>query len=186
MSGCQVAITGPITSGAMMVMLRNVLIFITFTATSLQLNAEQIRFNLTGDYAASWIMDSDPFPRDPVHGVLFGLFDVEGSFSMASTNFVDLYFFNTAVGGGLQLVDYNGSGEDLIATDSLEQLYSGNEFSPHFSSGKFFLTDHSGSDKTFILQISNIPEPSSQLLFLIGVAALAVRRILQGALVPTN
>ena len=138
-------------------------------------NADIYTFTITGDYSASWQMDSMPVPNDAFHGV-FTVYPVPG-FPDALTGFAWLTFYDAFSGGGLSIVDFPGM-QQLLAADG-EQLYTGTELEPAFKLGTFALSEARGGDGTYSLTISPVPEPATYALLLGGMAvvgAAAARR----------
>lgn len=149
------------------------------TATAAAAQAATYQFTLTGDYAASWQMQSTVTSDDDITGALFVIWDVAGTFPGASTGVVDLTYYHASVGGGLQIDDFWG-GTTLLITDG-SQLYTGTELNPTFKLGTFALTEYQGTG-TYSLSVTNlsaVPEPASIALMLGGlglVGAAAARR----------
>lgn len=145
-------------------------------------NAALYQFTLTGDYAASWQLNSSVTPDVVGDGEGFILWDVEGNFPGASEGVVDLTFYSDNIGGGLEILDFYGD-TLLLTTDGI-QLYTGTEDFPSFILGTFALTEF-GGDGVYSLTISEVgavavPEPGSVFLLLGGIGAMAALRRRQG------
>jgi len=150
-------------------------------------NAALLQFNLTGDYTASWQLDSSPTPDEVYDGQGFIIYDVE-NFPDAYFGVADLYFFNGDIGGGLEIFDFYG-GVDLVTTDG-QQLYTGPESAPTFLTGTFSLSEYMGSG-SYTLTVTDldapvtppadVPEPASAALLLGGLGLMAgLRKRRQG------
>ena len=140
-------------------------------------NAAVLQFTVTGDYSASWQMDSNPDPDDYGTGQGFLMYDVEG-FPDAVLEVADLTFWNAAVGGGIEIYDFYND-VVLLSTDG-PQLYTGTESNPFFRLGTFALTEYQGTGN-YLLTIAEIggpitpapvPEPATGALLLGGLALL--------------
>lgn len=151
-------------------------------------NAALYQFQLTGDYTASWQLESTVVPDFAFGGFLFSLYDVEGNFPGSLANLADLTFYNADAGGGFEIVDYLGD-QVLLVTDGL-QLYTGSEGSPTFSLGTFALTEFEGIGN-YVLTVTDldalpeppvdVPEPATTALLLGGLGLmLASRKRRQG------
>ena len=131
-----------------------------------------LQFTLTGDYQASFILDSDPTPDDGIGGLYFTIWDVPG-FDDAVFGVADVSFFSSGFGGGLGIEDFYGL-NTLVVTDG-PQLYTGTEEAPTFLTGTFALTEYQGSG-TYTLTISeltaDVPEPASWAMMLGGFGAI--------------
>jgi hypothetical protein len=144
-------------------------------------NAALYQFTLTGGYNASFQVDSNPTPDVVGPGEGFILWDIEGNFPGSVIDFADLTFYNEAIGGGLEILDFWGD-TLLLSTDG-PQLYTGSEDNPFFTLGTFFLTEFEGTD-TYTLIISQIggevpgdvPEPATGLLLIGGLGAMVAFR----------
>lgn len=139
-------------------------------------SAETYTFTLTGDYSATWTLDSSVFSDDPYDGQGFILWDIMGNFSGAVSPVVDLTFYHGDLGGGLQIDDFY-EGLTLFVADG-PQLYTGTEDNPTFTLGTFTLTEYQGIG-TYTLTVSAVPEPASVAMLLAGlgiVGGVAVRR----------
>jgi hypothetical protein len=146
-------------------------------------NAALLQFNLTGDYSASWQMNSSIVPDDGADGIAFVVYDVEGNFPGSVFGLSDLYFYHAAEGGGLEIYDYWGD-NDLLVTDG-PQLYTGSEEGViTFLLGSFALTDFNGPG-TYTLTVTDldagpgpgpdpvdVPEPASAALLLGGLGLM--------------
>jgi hypothetical protein len=145
-------------------------------------NAALLQFTVTGDYTASWQMDSNPTPDVVGDGEGFVVWDVDG-FPDAIFGVADITFFNAALGGGLQIYDYWTDFYLLTADGS--QLYTGTEDNPLFILGSFALTEYLGTG-TYTLTIAqvggpvlppvDVPEPATGALLLGGAAIMAGMR----------
>jgi hypothetical protein len=149
-------------------------------------NAALYQFNVTGDYTASWQLNSSGTPDDGVNGVGFVIYDVEGNFPGSLFNLADLYFYNGDQGGGIEIYDYYND-MDLLLTDS-QQLYTGSEEGIiSFLTGSFAMTDFDGPG-SYTLTVTNldagpgpgtdpvpgeVPEPASIAMLLGGLGLMA-------------
>jgi hypothetical protein len=145
-------------------------------------NAALYQFQLTGDYTASWQLNSTVSPDAVGEGEGFVLEDVFGDFPGSFFDYTDLTFFSEAIGGGMQIEDYYGDSV-LLSTDGV-QLYTGSEFSPTFRLGKFALSEYLGTGR-YSLTITDldavpppvdVPEPASTALLLGGLGVLLASR----------
>nr|WP_315258119.1 PEP-CTERM sorting domain-containing protein [uncultured Duganella sp.] len=133
-------------------------------------NAALYNFSLSGDYTASWQLDSTPAPDDYGIGSGFVVWDVDG-FPDAFLGVADIYFYHSSIGGGLEISDFHG-GASLVVTDG-PQLYTGSESSPVFRLGSFALTEFGGSGN-YTLTISAVPEPATYGMLLGGLGLMGV------------
>lgn len=146
-------------------------------------NAATYQFNLTGGYTASWTLNSTVSPDVVYDGEGFILEDIDGNFPGSLINFVDLSFYSTAIGGGLEILDYYGD-TLLLSTDGF-QLYTGSEDSPTFRLGTFALTEYQGTE-TYTLTVTDldavpppsndVPEPATGALLFAGLGLMAAAR----------
>jgi hypothetical protein len=144
-------------------------------------NAALYQFNLTGDYTASWTLNSTVSPDGSEEGVGFILADVEGNFPGSVIDLADLTFYNAEIGGGLEIFDFYGD-TYLLSTDGI-QLYFGSEDSPTFLLGTFGLTEYQGTG-VYTLTVTNldavppgtVPEPATAAMLLGGLGLLAASR----------
>lgn len=142
-------------------------------------HAGLLQFQVTGDYTASWTLDSTLTPDEIYEGEGFILYDIEGDFPGSFFNFADLSFFSNDIGGGLQIEDFYG-GTVLLSTDG-PQLYSGSEFNPTFLTGTFNLTQYLGTG-SYVLTITDldapgeVPEPATGALLIGGLGLLIAAR----------
>lgn len=156
-------------------MLRNVSVVAALLSAGVA-HAGLYQFNLTGDYTASWQLDSTVASDLSAEDEGFALYDVEGSFPGSLFDLADLTFFHESLGGGLEIYDFY-SETTLLLTDG-QQLYTGSELMPSFLLGSFNLTDFGGSG-TYVLTVTDlgdgpvdVPEPASAALLLGGLAML--------------
>jgi hypothetical protein len=150
-------------------------------------NAALYQFTVTGDYNASWQLNSTVTADDGANDVGFVLYDVAGNFPGALLGVADLYFYNADQDGGLEIYDYYND-VDLLFTDG-PQLYSGlEEGTPTFLLGTFALTEFGGSG-SYTLTVTNldagpgpgpgpgtpgeVPEPASIAMLLGGLGLMA-------------
>jgi len=146
-------------------------------------NAALYQFQLTGDYAASWQLNSTMSSDLAVEDEGFILWDVAGNFPGSTEGVVDLTFYNEAVGGGMEILDFYGNNL-LLSTDGF-QLYTGSEDSPTFRLGTFALAEYLGTGR-YSLTVTDldalpeppvdVPEPASAALLLGGLGALLASR----------
>lgn len=147
-------------------------------------NAGLYGFTLSGDYSASWQMDSNAVPLVGETGLGLFYMDVEGNFPGSAFNVADLTFFSGDLGGGLEIYDFYGGGITLLLSDGV-QLYTGLESAPMFMLGTFDLTEFQGSG-TYTLTVTDldagpepspVPEPATAAMLLGGLGMLyAVRK----------
>ena len=145
-------------------------------------NAALLQFTVTGDYSASWQMDSNPTPDAYGEDEGFLVYDVEG-FPDAILGVADITFWSAAIGGGLEIYDYYFDNV-LLSTDG-PQLYTGSEDNPNFILGSFALTEYLGTGLYTLtiaeiggptLPPSDVPEPATGALLLGGAAIMAGMR----------
>ncbi len=146
-------------------------------------NAALYKFELTGDYTASWQLNSTVAPDDYADGVGFILFDVEGNFPGSVFDVADLTFYNADADGGIQIDDFYGD-TTLLITDG-GQLYSGPESTPTFLTGTFALSEFGGTG-SYTLTVTDldappppsgdVPEPASVALMAGGLGLMAALR----------
>ena len=144
-------------------------------------NAGLYQFNLTGDYTASWQLESTVVSDIDATGEGFVLWDVEGNFPGSLFGVVaDLTFYNAAIGGGMEILDFYGD-TLLLSTDG-PQLYTGGETNPVFRLGTFGLTEFMGTG-SYTLTITDldagpspVPEPASTAMLLGGLGLMYASR----------
>lgn len=146
-------------------------------------NAALYQYQLTGDYTASWQLDTVAGPDFGVEGLGLVWFDVAGSFPGSALGVADVTFYHADIGGGVELFDFYGD-QFLVVTDS-QQLYTGPEGNPILSLGTFAMTQFGGSGN-YVLTVTDldaipdpvdVPEPASAAMLAGGLGVLyAVRR----------
>ncbi|KQV52817.1 hypothetical protein ASC95_08410 [Pelomonas sp. Root1217] len=131
------------------------------------------KFELSGSYTATWEMTMTVAPNDSFASQQFTIWNVVGAFENASTSKVDLTFFNSAEGGGLNIYDF-AANVNLLSTDG-PQLYTGTEGSPVFTTGTFALTQFQGIGQYALVvsEVASVPEPASLSLMLCGLLGAA-------------
>jgi len=156
-------------------MLRNVSVVALLLSAGVA-HAGLYQFNLTGDYTASWQLDSNAEPDDASEGEGLVYWDTAGSFPGSIFGVIDLYFYNGEQNGGLELYDYYND-FTLVVVDG-PQLYTGSEFAPTFLLGTFNLVDSFGSG-TYTLTVTDldagpvdVPEPATGAMLAGGLALL--------------
>jgi len=141
-------------------------------------NAALLQFNVTGDYTASWQMDSDRVPEEYFGEVGLVMWEIAGTYAGSASGSADIGFFNGGFGGGLSILDL-ATFEYLLVADG-PQIYSGTEPSPLFAPGIFALTEYEGTGN-YVLTVTEaaaaaVPEPATGALLLGGLAMLAYAR----------
>lgn len=134
-------------------------------------NAALYQFTVSGDYAATWQLDSSTVPGVVFPGVGFIYGDVAGSYDNAVSELADVAFFNGSLGGGLSIEDYYG-GQFLLIADG-PQLYSGSESAPAFVPGTYNLSEYQG-DGRYTVTVSAVPEPATYGMVLAGMGLIGV------------
>lgn len=135
-------------------------------------NAEVYRFTVTGDYSATWQLNSDAYLDVywSERGVTYHYID--GSFPGSRWDRAIIHFRNT---GGLSIYD-NWNGSELLNGDG-PQLFAKSDDSFEFVPGTYALTElsHSGS---YTLTILAVPEPTTYGMMLAGLGLIGtvVRR----------
>ena len=161
--------------------LRNTAAILMLGAAGLA-NAGLYQFNLTGDYSASWQMDSAAVPDQYGTGEGFLYEDVSGNFPGSLFDLADLTFYSAIQGGGLEIYDWYG--DSLLLASYGAQLYTGTEKAPTFRLGTFGLTNFGGS-ANYTLTITDldagpgpvdVPEPATTAMLLGGLGALYASR----------
>jgi hypothetical protein len=146
-------------------------------------NAALYQFQLTGDYAASWQLNSTVLSDLADDGKSFVLWDIAGNFPDSSEGVVDLAFYNEAIDGGMEIIDFHGN--NLLFSALGLQLYTGSEDNPTFRLGTFALTEYLGAGR-YSLTVTDldalpeppvdVPEPASAALLLGGLGVLLASR----------
>lgn len=135
-------------------------------------------YALTGAYTANWFIPvgAPPFFLGPVS---FGFADVQGTFPGTTTGYVsDIYFYDAANGGGLELVDHYAPGGDVSTLNITGlTLYTGTLANPTMKTGIFDLVDYATGAQNYHLVVTlftetAVPEPASWAMLLVGFGAL--------------
>jgi hypothetical protein len=140
--------------------------------------AALLQFNVTGDYSASWQMESDRIPEEYIGDVGVVMWEIAGNYAGSASGIADIGFFNGGFGGGLSILDL-ASFEYLLVADG-PQIYSGTEVNPLFAPGTFVLTQYEGAG-SYLLIVTEVaqaavPEPATGALLLGGLALMAASR----------
>ena len=142
-------------------------------------NAALYEFKLTGDYTASWKMDTEQEESSAETGAGLTFEEVAGDFP--GYDVLDITFFNAGISGGLQLYDFYS--DNYVLTTNGPQLYTGKESRYEFLLGTFALTQFAGAGN-YVLTITDldalpptdVPEPASIALLAGGLGLLAAAR----------
>lgn len=146
-------------------------------------NAALYEFKLTGDYAATWKLDSEDVPDSTQNGGGLTFQEVAGTFP--NFDALDITFFNAGISGGFQLYDFFT--DSYVLTTNGPQLYSGKESRHEFALGTFSLTQYEGPGN-YVLTITDldalppvdVPEPATAALLAAGLGLLAAARRRRG------
>jgi len=142
-------------------------------------NAAIYEFKLTGDYTASWQMDTEKEESSAETGAGLTFEEVAGNFPGYQA--LDITFFNAGISGGLQLYDFYT--DNYVLTANGPQLYTGKESRYEFILGTFALSQFAGAGN-YVLTITDldalppvdVPEPASIALLAGGLGLLAAAR----------
>jgi hypothetical protein len=142
-------------------------------------DAALLTFTITGDYRASFTIDSNPTPNEYIGATGLVLWDVD-VVSQDGDGPADIGFFDRSLGGGLSIIDYSDFSPLFVADGP--QLYLGTVQAPVFTTGIFQLVEYEGAGR-YTLTIANaaaapVPEPASWAMMLagFGLAGTALRR----------
>lgn len=139
-------------------------------------DAALLTFTISGDYAASFTIDSAPVPNEYIGSTGLVLWDVPVSVGGA-TEIADIGFFDASLSGGLSIIDYTDFSPYFVADGP--QLYSGPVTAPVFRTGTFQLTEYEGTGRyTLTVSQAAVPEPANWALMIagFGLAGAALRR----------
>lgn len=134
-------------------------------------NAELYQFTVTGDYSATWQLDTSVEPDVVIELLGITYYDVTGSYDGAASPYAHVSFFYGGFGGGFSLED-SVTGEYLVVADG-PQIYAGNGLTPSYTAGTYALTEYQGSG-SYTLTISAVPEPSTYGMLLAGMGMLGI------------
>jgi len=142
-------------------------------------DAALLTFTITGDYQASFTIDSNPTLNEYIGGTGLVLWNVAVA-AEGATGPADIGFFDASLGGGLSIIDYSDFSPFFVADGP--QLYSGTVRAPVFGIGTFELTEYEGTGR-YTLTIAEagaaaVPEPASWAMMIagFGLAGTALRR----------
>lgn len=132
-------------------------------------HATVLNFVVSGDYSASFKLDSNPTPDTSQALSHFTVWDVAG-FPDAALGFADVTFYTATNGGGIGIEDFYGF-QQLLLTDG-PQLFSGTVAAPTLLTGTFALTQVEGGGK-YTLTVTEqaaaaVPEPATWAMMLAG------------------
>lgn len=145
-------------------------------------NAALYEFKITGDYTASWQLDSEQEPESAERDGGLTFEAVEVSFADGFKDLIDVTFFNAGIGGGLQLFDWWN--DKYLLTTNGPQVYSGAEHRHEFILGSYALTQFAGAGN-YLLTITDldalpepgeVPEPATIAMLASGLGALYATR----------
>jgi hypothetical protein len=145
-------------------------------------NAGLYQFEIAGDYTASWQLDSTVVPDLSLEGEGFLLDNVVGRYQGLTSDRAAIWFYNTSIGGGLEIDAYDRP-MYLLVTDG-PQLYTGTESDPAFRLGTFAMTQVPGlGSGRYTLTVTdldvapvNVPEPATGAILLGGLGLLYASR----------
>lgn len=142
-------------------------------------DATTLSFVVTGDYSASWTMDSQPTPISAYDGNSFVLL-MDGNYAYSPSYHAFITFRNDIWGGGLSIEGDSGYGFPLLLLNTYSpspQLYSGTEGAPVFATGAYALTGYSKPNVywgNFTLTISAVPEVETYAMLIAGLSVVGV------------
>ncbi|EEF26497.1 conserved hypothetical protein [Ricinus communis] len=131
-------------------------------------------FTVTGDYAASWIMDSQPEPDFLTWPWSFGL-KMVGHYDYQPDNKA-VIVFGSGSGRSLQIFgSVKGEPIELLVADG-PTLYTGTDGEPVFTPGTYALTGYRylREPGNFTLTISPVPEAETYAMVIAGVGVVGV------------
>lgn len=143
----------------------NLLLAAAALAASAPASAALLDVTISGDYSASFKIDSNPVAEYVENGYSFSLTGISGIPGSTNDN-AALTFFNAAVTGGLLISDSNGF--DYLFDANGAQLYSGTESMPVFLPSSFNLTGLSTPGKFVLTIAAPVPEPATWLTMIVG------------------
>jgi len=140
--------------------------------------AAVFQFTLTGDYSASFRIDTAAVPVGTELGL--GVNGVSGSFPGSTAGVGDVFFYTAGNGGGFEVLDNADNAVSLIATEG-PQLFSGAGASLTFREGTTALTQYLGTGR-YSLNIAAVgaavPETATWAMMIggFGMVGAAMRR----------
>lgn len=145
-------------------------------------------FTLTGDYQASWQLDSNPTPNNS-YGYKFVLKNITGDFPGLAGSFVvlDFYTWDAELAkqewGGFTLSDQTSGAVLQDGYDKFHdvQLFTGPASAPVFKTGTFsFLSNVNGNPLQLVIAEATapVPEPATWAMMIAGFGLVggAMRR----------
>lgn len=150
--------------------LPSLIVATALTSMSGPASADLLRFTVSGDYSATFNLDSSPAPDDfDENGI--GFADVPGIYQgVIGTRYISFYVLD--FGGGFQF----GGPDDTDLSPLGDQVFSGPTSAPSFSPGVFIFTEDFDVGPTDItLTISRVPEPGAWAILGFGIFGVALR-----------
>lgn len=142
-------------------------------------------YTLTGDFEATFAIDTEAPTQVGLEGSGIYLYDVSGDFGGYHFDHVKIGFPSAAYDGGIEASTYAGEpsaqtifGRDYFFSGAGATLFSGPFDNPTLLTGSWDLTEYYEPGKSYHLEVSAAPESATWALMIVGfgLAGGALRR----------